>query len=68
MQSKRLTKLLEEPEQELMRLGYTEGSLKFYRRRWKMLLDFAKFQLFLKRILRSYVYEVCYLRCSELSP
>lgn len=42
MQSKPLTKLLEELEQELMRLGYTEGSLKFYRRRWKMLLDFAK--------------------------
>lgn len=44
MQNKPLPKLPEELEQELLRLGYTEGSLKFYRRRWKMLLDFAKFQ------------------------
>jgi integrase/recombinase XerD len=40
--NKPLPKLLEELEQELKRLGYTEGTLKFYRRRWQMLLDFAK--------------------------
>ena len=42
MRSKLLPELLEELEQELNRLGYTEATLKFYRRRWKMLLDFAK--------------------------
>jgi integrase/recombinase XerD len=42
MYNKPLQLLLEELEKELKRLGYTEGSLTFYRRRWKMLLDFAK--------------------------
>lgn len=42
MRNKPLPELLEELEQELNRLGYTEATLKFYRRRWKMLLDFAK--------------------------
>lgn len=42
MHNKPLQVLLEELEQELKHLGYTEGSLKFYRRRWQMLLDFAK--------------------------
>ncbi len=42
MHSKPLPELIEELEQELKRLGYTEGTLKFYRRRWNMLLDFAK--------------------------
>jgi len=37
-----LTELLNELEQELVRLGYTEGSMKFYRRRWRMLLQFAQ--------------------------
>lgn len=42
MQKKPLTELLHDLEQEMLRLGYTEGSLQFYRRRWKMLLQFAK--------------------------
>ena len=42
MRSKPLLELLEELEQELNRLGYTEATLKFYRRRWQMILDFAK--------------------------
>lgn len=42
MNSKPLTVLLEELEQELKRLGYTEATLKFYRRRWQMLMEFAK--------------------------
>jgi integrase/recombinase XerD len=41
MQKKPLVELLHDLEQELLRLGYTEGSLKFYRRRWQMLLQFA---------------------------
>ncbi len=41
MLKKLLVKLLFEMEQELLRLGYTEGSMKFYRRRWDMLLQFA---------------------------
>ncbi len=37
-----LIKLLHLLEQEMQRLGYTRGSFQFYRRRWKMLLQFAK--------------------------
>lgn len=37
-----LSDLLTNIEQEMKRLHYTEGTLKFYRRRWKMLTDFAK--------------------------
>ncbi len=37
-----LVKLLFDMEQELLRFGYTEGSMKFYRRRWGMLLQFAQ--------------------------
>jgi hypothetical protein len=42
MQKKSLAELIYELEQEMLRLGYTEGSMKFYRRRWQMLLQFAK--------------------------
>ena len=42
MQKKPLTELLNELEQEMVRLGYTAGSMKFYRRRWQMLLQFAE--------------------------
>ena len=42
MQKKPLPELLEALEQELRRLGYTEATLKFYRRRWQMLREFAK--------------------------
>ena len=42
MQKKPLAELLKELEQEMLRLGYTEGSMKFYRRRWQMLIQFAQ--------------------------
>ncbi len=42
MQKEPLTKLLHDLEQEMLRLSYTEGSMKFYRRRWQMLLQFAQ--------------------------
>lgn len=42
MQKKPLTELLHELEQEMLRLGYTEGSMLFYRRRWQALLQFAQ--------------------------
>lgn len=42
MQKKPLNELLCDLEQEMLRLGYTEGSLQFYRRRWKMLFQFAE--------------------------
>lgn len=42
MQKKSLIDLLHDVEQEMLRLGYTEGSMKFYRRRWQMLLHFAE--------------------------
>ena len=37
-----LPELLNSLESELLRLGYTEGTMTFYRNRWKKLLDFAK--------------------------
>jgi integrase/recombinase XerD len=42
MQKEPLTKLIHDLEQEMLRLGYTEGSMKFYRRRWQMMLQFAQ--------------------------
>lgn len=42
MQKKPLAELLDELEQEMLRLGYTEGSMKFYRRRWQMLHQFTQ--------------------------
>ena len=42
MDKKQLPDLLSDLEQELMRLDYTEGTMKFYRRRWKQLTDFAQ--------------------------
>lgn len=44
MKKKPLEKLLKELETELLRLGYTEGSMKFYRNRWNKLLKFAEKQ------------------------
>lgn len=44
MQKKPLKELLKELEQELLRLGYTEGSMKFYRNRWDKIVQFAKKQ------------------------
>ncbi|WP_257349585.1 site-specific integrase [Pseudalkalibacillus decolorationis] len=41
MQKKVLKELMIDLEQELLRLGYTKGSMNFYKRRWKMLLEFA---------------------------
>jgi site-specific recombinase XerD len=41
MEKKLLTDLLSDLEQELLRLGYTGGSIKFYRRRWEQLKEFA---------------------------
>lgn len=42
MQNKPLTELLHDLEQEMLRLGYTQGPMQFYRKRWQMLLQFAK--------------------------
>jgi len=33
-----LEELLQDLEQELLRLGYVEGSMKFYQGRWRKLL------------------------------
>jgi len=41
MQQLTLSTLLSELEQELIRLGYTEGSMKFYRNRWRKLMEFT---------------------------
>lgn len=42
MHQQPLSELLTNIEQEMERLHYTEGTLIFYRRRWKMLTDFAQ--------------------------
>ncbi len=42
MQKKPLNELMEDLEQELLRLGYTEGSMKFYRNRWSKIEKFAE--------------------------
>lgn len=42
MEKKPLTELLYDLEQEMLRLGYTEGSMQFYRKRWQMLQQFAQ--------------------------
>lgn len=42
MKKKPLTKLIHDLEQEMLRLGYTEETMKFYRRQWQMLLQFAQ--------------------------
>jgi integrase/recombinase XerD len=39
---KTLKELIYVLEQELLRLGYTQGSMNFYTRRWNMLLKFAQ--------------------------
>ena len=39
-----LEELLQGLEQELLRLGYVEGTMKFYRSRWRKLLEFAEKQ------------------------
>jgi hypothetical protein len=41
MQPQPLHELLQDLEQELLRLGYTQGTMTFYRNRWRKLEDFA---------------------------
>lgn len=36
--------MLHKLEQEMLRVGYTNGSMQFYRRRWRKLLEFAEKQ------------------------
>jgi len=42
MEKKYLPDLISELEQELLRLGYTEGSMIFYHRRWNQLMAYAE--------------------------
>jgi integrase/recombinase XerD len=44
MKKQSLANLLHDLEQELLRLGYTKGSMTFYRNQWRTLLLFAKKQ------------------------
>ena len=37
-----LPDLISELEKELLRLGYTKGSMTFYRRRWNQLMAYAE--------------------------
>src|SRR5947209_2871973 len=42
MQQQTLHQLLQDLEQEWLRLGYTKGTMTFYRNRWRKLEDFAE--------------------------
>ena len=42
MQKQLLIELLHDLEQEMIRLGYTHGSMIFYKRRWQKLIQFAE--------------------------
>lgn len=42
MQMTTLKELLQDLDQEMLRLGYTEGSMKFYHSRWRRLTAFAE--------------------------
>ena len=42
MQKQLLTELIHDVEQEMAQLGYSQRSMRFYRRRWRTLLQFAK--------------------------
>lgn len=42
MKKQSLVDLIQDLEQEMLRLGYTKGSMKFYRSQWKALLLFAQ--------------------------
>ncbi|WML51088.1 site-specific integrase [Neobacillus sp. PS3-12] len=42
MQNVPLAQLINDLDQEMIRLGYTIGTMNFYRRRWENLLQFAK--------------------------
>ena len=42
MDKKYLPDLISELDQELLRLGYTKGSMTFYRRRWNQLMAYAE--------------------------
>lgn len=42
MEKKTVKELILDLEQELLRLGYTKGSMTFYKSRWRMLLEFAQ--------------------------
>jgi len=41
MQKQLLTELIHDLEQEMLRLGYSQRSMRFFRRRWRTLLQFA---------------------------
>jgi site-specific recombinase XerD len=42
MQKQPLAELIHDLEQEMLRLGYTNGSMQFYRNNWKNLMQFAQ--------------------------
>lgn len=42
MQKKILPKLIKELEKEMLRLGYSERTMDFYRRQWRKILEFAQ--------------------------
>lgn len=44
MERQLLPELINDLDQEMLRLGYSNGSMQFYRRRWQMLLQFAQEQ------------------------
>ena len=45
MKNKLLANLIHDLEQEMLRLGYSNSSMQFYRKRWKMLIEFAQHKI-----------------------
>lgn len=70
IQKKILKELLQDLEQELLRLGYTEGTMKFYRNSWQKIKKFAKERnhfLFPLKFLSIFLYLLFFLnqRCFD---
>ena len=42
MQKKLLPELIKELEKEMLRLGYSESTMNFYRSQWRKILKFAQ--------------------------
>ena len=54
MDKKHLPDLISELDQELLRLGYTKGSMTFYRRRWNQLMAYAESLCIIQDALSGY--------------
>lgn len=62
IQKQPLAELIHDLEQEMLRLGYTNGSMQFYRRQWRCLIQFAQRQkevYFSERLGIDFIEKYC---------